>query len=151
MAVRKTRRSSFASQVALLLGQEPEARHLERLDLLELGEAELVAPKHLVSNLFISFPINNLKTDHTSIRPFIDDKPIAPSKSNVSPAPAPRTGPITPQEIRAALPIESINALLKLFPGRVGKNEGQMAQADFVRVVRENCQYGPNKSLLPRD
>src|SRR6266536_739156 len=130
MAVRKTRRSSYASQVALLLVQEREALHLERLDRLELGEVELVALRHQVSNFFISSPINDLQTKHTTTRSYTNYIPTAPAQS-------PRTGPITPQEIRAPLPAESINALLKLFPVRVGKNEGQMAQTDFIRVVKE--------------
>ena len=68
MAVRKTRRSSYASQVALLLVQEREARHLERLDRLGLGEVELAALRHQVSNLFISCPINDLQTKHTTTK-----------------------------------------------------------------------------------
>lgn len=43
----------------------------------------------------------------------------------------------------------SIQNFLKLFEGRVGEKAegGRMAKSEWIKMVRENCNYGPDKLL----
>lgn len=77
------------------------------------------------------------------------------SANCVSAAPraqSPSLGPIKPHEIAAALPKEgiAIGALMKFFTGRVGDGDGQTAKKDFIKLVKENSSYGPDKLLRPK-
>ncbi|KAF4622745.1 hypothetical protein G7Y89_g14282 [Cudoniella acicularis] len=62
---------------------------------------------------------------------------------------SPVNGPIQPHEIVAALPDSGIFIanLMKVFAGRVGENEGQTPKKEFIRLVKENSTYGPDKLL----
>ncbi|RKF63090.1 Transcription initiation factor IIF subunit alpha [Golovinomyces cichoracearum] len=64
-----------------------------------------------------------------------------------------RSGPITTSEIVSALPTTgiSIGNLMKSFGGRVGDDPAiQTKKAEFIRLVRENAKYGPDKLLRPK-
>ncbi|KAI9641028.1 transcription factor IIF subunit tfg1 [Ciborinia camelliae] len=69
-------------------------------------------------------------------------EPIAPSGS----------GPITPKEIIAALPLSgiSISQLLVHFRGRVGDSEGQTTKTEFMAMIKRNTKYGADKLLRPK-
>ena len=58
-------------------------------------------------------------------------------------------GPIQPHEIVAALPKEgiTISDLTKVFITRVGSLPGQTDNKEFIRLVKENSLYGPDKRL----
>jgi transcription initiation factor TFIIF subunit alpha len=76
--------------------------------------------------------------------------PAAPSGARPQ---APGTGLIQPHEIAAALPKEgiSIGNLMKLFASRVGDLTGQQtSKKEFIKLVKENSSYGPDKLLRPK-
>ncbi|CCU82968.1 transcription initiation factor IIF subunit alpha [Blumeria hordei DH14] len=66
---------------------------------------------------------------------------------------AANSGPITTEEVIAALPVAgiSIGNLMKSFGGRVGEDPvNQTKKADFIKLVRENAKFGPDKLLRPK-
>lgn len=68
-------------------------------------------------------------------------------------ASAQKLGPITTSDIIAALPPAgiSIGNLMKSFGGRVGDDPATQTQkAAFIKLVRENAKYGPDKLLRPK-
>jgi transcription initiation factor TFIIF subunit alpha len=67
-------------------------------------------------------------------------------------AQSPGAGPIQPHEIVAALPMEGITIgnLLGVFTARVGGLPGQTEKKEFIRLVKENSSYGPDKLLRPK-
>lgn len=36
---------------------------------------------------------------------------------------------------------------MRKFAGRIGDGPGQMDRKDWIKLVRENCLYGPDKVL----
>ncbi|KAI1004464.1 hypothetical protein K3495_g3749 [Podosphaera aphanis] len=65
----------------------------------------------------------------------------------------PKLGPITMNDIVSALPAAgiSIGNLMKSFGGRVGDDPlTQTKKAEFIKLVRENAKYGPDKLLRPK-
>ncbi|KAJ0168325.1 Transcription initiation factor IIF subunit alpha [Colletotrichum tanaceti] len=70
-------------------------------------------------------------------------------------SPAPRAGspngPIEAWEIVDALPELpggiSIGNLMRRFQGRIGDGPGQMDRKEWIKLVKENCAYGPDKIL----
>ncbi|KAF4901563.1 Transcription initiation factor IIF subunit alpha [Colletotrichum fructicola] len=82
--------------------------------------------------------------------------PAAPGSKPGSPIPegSPRAGspgPVEPWEIINALPELpngiTIGNLMRKFAGRIGDGPGQMDRKDWIKLVRENCLYGPDKVL----
>lgn len=72
--------------------------------------------------------------------------------SVASPLVTQRVGPITTSDIISALPAcgISIGNLMKSFGGRVGDDPAtQTKKAEFIKLVRENAKYGPDKLLRP--
>ncbi|WYZ45086.1 hypothetical protein EsH8_VIII_000402 [Colletotrichum jinshuiense] len=73
-------------------------------------------------------------------------------------SPAPRagspSGPIEAWEIVDALPQLpggiSIGNLMRRFQGRIGDGPGQMDRKEWIKLVKENCAYGPDKILRRR-
>jgi len=63
-----------------------------------------------------------------------------------------RTGPVSAQEIAAAIPASgiAIGNLMKHFVGRVGDGRGMTDKKEFIRLVKENSLYGPDKLLRPK-
>jgi transcription initiation factor TFIIF subunit alpha len=61
------------------------------------------------------------------------------------------TGPIEAQEIMAQLPPlpggTSIATLMKSFQSRVGEKPGQTSRKDWIKLVKANTVYGPDKLL----
>lgn len=77
---------------------------------------------------------------------------VSPTKGGASPARGTSpSGPIEASEIVAALPPLpagiSIGNLMKVFMSRVGDNPGQMPRKDWIKLVKENAVYGPDKLL----
>lgn len=58
--------------------------------------------------------------------------------------------PVQPHEVVAKLPANgiSIAKLFKLFPGRAGDG-CPTSKKEFIRMVKENAAYGPDKLLRP--
>jgi hypothetical protein len=78
---------------------------------------------------------------------------LASATSPAARAQSPTEGPIQPHEIVAALPAEgiSIGALMKLFnKTRVGDDGQPTTKKEFIRLVKENSAYGPDKLLRPK-
>ncbi|TDZ35783.1 Transcription initiation factor IIF subunit alpha [Colletotrichum spinosum] len=85
--------------------------------------------------------------------------PAAPGSKPGSPlpegSPAPRAGSpsglVEAWEIIAALPELpngiSIGNLMRKFQSRIGEGPGKMERKDWIKLVRENCAYGPDKVL----
>ncbi|GJN79286.1 transcription Factor IIF, Rap30/Rap74, interaction [Purpureocillium lilacinum] len=76
-----------------------------------------------------------------------------------SPNPAPGASPssqaggaIEPWEILEKIPPEgiAIGDLIKPFQGRVGDKPGQMPKTEWIRLVKQLCDYGPDKRLRRR-
>ncbi|KUJ14160.1 uncharacterized protein LY89DRAFT_720527 [Mollisia scopiformis] len=67
-------------------------------------------------------------------------------------AQSPGSGPIQPHEIVAALPAAGIKIgeLMKIFQRRVGDTKGQTDKKEFIRLVKENAAFGPDKLLRPK-
>ncbi|KAL1898998.1 transcription factor IIF subunit tfg1 [Ceratocystis pirilliformis] len=86
----------------------------------------------------------------------IGNKPVASGSRAGSPVPPiVSIGPIQPQEIIAALPelpdgITILN-LFKSFDDRVGDRPGLMSKSDWLKLVRENSQYGQDKLLRRKE
>jgi transcription initiation factor TFIIF subunit alpha len=61
-------------------------------------------------------------------------------------------GPIEPWEILEKIPPEGITTaeLIKPFAGRVGEKPGQMPKNDWIKLVKQLCDYGPDKRLRRR-
>ncbi|KAF7560241.1 hypothetical protein G7046_g3909 [Stylonectria norvegica] len=72
----------------------------------------------------------------------------APAQGGGSPAPQ-STSVIEPWEIYEKLPAEGILLpdLIKQFKGRVGDQPGQMPRQDWIRLVKQLCDYGTGKRL----
>ncbi|SPO03193.1 related to transcription initiation factor TFIIF large subunit [Cephalotrichum gorgonifer] len=77
-----------------------------------------------------------------------------PASAAGTPGASPKDGQaIEAWEIVQALPQLpngiSIQNFLKLFEGRVGEKAegGRMAKSEWIKMVRENCNYGPDKLL----
>jgi transcription initiation factor TFIIF subunit alpha len=72
---------------------------------------------------------------------------------SVSKAQSPGAGPIQPHEIAIALPKTGVTIaeLIKVFGGRVGDIKGQQTdKKEFMKMVKENSVYGPDKLLRPK-
>lgn len=59
---------------------------------------------------------------------------------------------IDPSEILEKIPPEgiAIGDLIKPFHGRVGDKPGQMPKQEWIRLVKQLCDYGPDKRLRRR-
>ncbi|KAI5457198.1 hypothetical protein BGZ63DRAFT_365660 [Mariannaea sp. PMI_226] len=59
---------------------------------------------------------------------------------------------IEPWEILEKIPPEGIviSDLIKKFTGRVGDKPGQMAKGEWIKLVKQICEYGPDKRLRRR-
>ncbi|RKF63150.1 Transcription initiation factor IIF subunit alpha [Erysiphe neolycopersici] len=69
------------------------------------------------------------------------------------PIASPKVGPITTSDIISALPESgiSIGNLMKSFGGRVGDDPTTQTQkADFIKLVRANAKFGPDRLLRPK-
>jgi len=44
----------------------------------------------------------------------------------------------------------AIGDLIKPFQGRVGDKPGQMPKTEWIRLVKQLCDYGPDKRLRRR-
>lgn len=62
------------------------------------------------------------------------------------------TGPIQAHEVAAAVPPHGvlIGTLMSIFKARVGEGPNQTSKKDFIRLVKENSTYGPDKLLRPK-
>lgn len=69
-----------------------------------------------------------------------------------SPGSAVGSGPIETWEILEQIPAEGIKItdLIKPFHGRVGDKPGQMAKNDWIKMVKQLCDYGQDKRLRRR-
>ncbi|KAH7327832.1 hypothetical protein B0I35DRAFT_415864 [Stachybotrys elegans] len=79
--------------------------------------------------------------------------PNPPSGGQGSASPLPGGGSvIEPQEILDRIPAEGIiiGELIKPFQGRVGDRPGQMPKGEWIKLVRQLCDYGPDKRLRRR-
>lgn len=67
-------------------------------------------------------------------------------------SPSPSTAGIEPWEILEKIPEGgiSIGELIKPFQTRVGVKPGQMAKKDWIKLVTQLCEYGPDKLLRKR-
>ncbi|KEY66602.1 hypothetical protein S7711_01896 [Stachybotrys chartarum IBT 7711] len=76
-----------------------------------------------------------------------------PIHGGASPNPYVGSNPvIEPQEILEKIPPEgiAIGDLIKSFSGRVGDKPGQMSKQEWIRLVKQLCDYGPDKRLRKR-
>lgn len=62
---------------------------------------------------------------------------------------SPSNGVIESSEVLDRIPPEGITIqdLITFFAGRVGERPGQMPKAEWIRLVRGLCDYGPDKRL----
>ncbi|TQS34198.1 hypothetical protein Golomagni_05427 [Golovinomyces magnicellulatus] len=93
-----------------------------------------------------------LKVSATNVSSRTSSRQCSPALVT-SPVGTQRSGPITTSEIVSALPTTgiSIGNLMKSFGGRVGDDPAiQTKKAEFIRLVRENAKYGPDKLLRPK-
>lgn len=69
-----------------------------------------------------------------------------------SPASPVDTPAISAQEILDKVPAEgiSISELIKPFTARMGDRPGQMRRSDWIKIVKQFCEYGPDKLLRPK-
>jgi transcription initiation factor TFIIF subunit alpha len=97
----------------------------------------------------VAVPLHKFKVIHTYILPTLLTLVHFPAASPSERAQSPGVGPIQPQEIVAALPKEgiTISDLMKVFTTRVGSLPGQTDKKEFIRLVKENSSYGPDKRL----
>ena len=67
-------------------------------------------------------------------------------------AQSPGLGPISVQEVIAAIPATGISsgALMKSFAGRVGDNPGQTDKKAFFSMVKEHSKYSADRLLRPK-
>ncbi|KAF4971950.1 hypothetical protein FZEAL_9720 [Fusarium zealandicum] len=74
-----------------------------------------------------------------------------PTQGGASPS-SPVGSIIEPAEILERIPSEGIviGDLIKLFQGRLGDKPGQMPKAEWIKLVRKVCDYGPDKRLRRR-
>ena len=56
---------------------------------------------------------------------------------------------IEPSEIIEKIPPEGIKIaeLIQKFSGRVGDGPGMMKKQDWIKLVKEQCEYGPDRRL----
>jgi transcription initiation factor TFIIF subunit alpha len=61
-------------------------------------------------------------------------------------------GLIEPWEILEKIPVDGINIgdLINLFQGRVGDGQGRMPRQEWIGLVKQLCDYGPDKRLRRR-
>lgn len=93
-----------------------------------------------------------LKVSATNVSSRTSSRQCSPALVT-SPVGIQRSGLITTSEIVSALPTTgiSIGNLMKSFGGRVGDDPAiQTKKAEFIRLVRENAKYGPDKLLRPK-
>lgn len=59
---------------------------------------------------------------------------------------------IEPWEILEKIPSDgiAIGDLIKPFQGRVGDRPGQMPKGEWIKLVKQLCDYGPDKRLRRR-
>lgn len=64
----------------------------------------------------------------------------------------PLGGVIEPWEILEKIPEEgiAIGDLIKPFQGRVGDGPGRMPKQEWIKLVKQLCDYGPDKRLRRR-
>jgi len=80
----------------------------------------------------------------------------SPAKGSPAPeasrAASPKSGPIQPHEITAALPHAGITIadLNKLFQGRIGDLKEQTKKGEFIQMVKSLSKYGGDKLLRPK-
>lgn len=82
-----------------------------------------------------------------------EDLANVPCFVGASPNPYVGSNPvIEPQEILEKIPPEgiAIGDLIKSFSGRVGDKPGQMSKQEWIRLVKQLCDYGPDKRLRKR-
>ncbi|PHH77910.1 hypothetical protein CDD80_7592 [Ophiocordyceps camponoti-rufipedis] len=74
-----------------------------------------------------------------------------PAQSVASPS-SQSGGGIEPWEILEKIPADgiAIGDLIKPFHGRVGGGPGQMPKGDWIKLVKQLCDYGPDKRLRRR-
>lgn len=74
-----------------------------------------------------------------------------PAQSVASPS-SQSGGGIEPWEILEKIPADgiAIGDLIKPFHGRVGDRPGQMPKGDWIKLVKQLCDYGPDKRLRRR-
>ncbi|KAF8851516.1 hypothetical protein BDZ45DRAFT_730868 [Acephala macrosclerotiorum] len=67
-------------------------------------------------------------------------------------AQSPGSGPIQPHEIVAALPATGIKIgdLMKIFQRRVGEGKDMTEKKEFIKLVKANAAFGPDKLLRPK-
>lgn len=72
-----------------------------------------------------------------------------PAASPASPVDTPA---ISAQEILDKVPAEGIliSELIKPFTARMGDRPGQMRRSDWIKIVKQFCEYGPDKLLRPK-
>ncbi|RDW64058.1 hypothetical protein BP5796_10560 [Coleophoma crateriformis] len=76
-----------------------------------------------------------------------------PASQGPSGARSPGSGPLQVSEVIAAIPSTgtSITDLMKKFAGRVGDKKGEQTdKKEFIKMVKENSVYGPDKLLRPK-
>lgn len=59
---------------------------------------------------------------------------------------------VSPAEILEKIPDEGmlITDLIKMFQGRLGDKPGQMPKAEWIKLVKQLCDYGLDKRLRRR-
>ncbi|XP_044717808.1 Transcription Factor IIF, Rap30/Rap74, interaction [Hirsutella rhossiliensis] len=74
-----------------------------------------------------------------------------PAQGGASPGSQTGSG-IEPWEILEKIPSEgiAIGDLIKPFQGRVGDRPGQMPKGEWIKLVKQLCDYGPDKRLRRR-
>lgn len=67
-------------------------------------------------------------------------------------SPGPSGSGIESWEILEKIPAEGIviGDLIKQFQGRVGEKPGQMPKGEWIKLVKQICEYGPDKRLRRR-
>lgn len=78
--------------------------------------------------------------------------PLSTLTSTTGASPPPSSAGIEPWEILEKIPDGGISIveLIKPFQSRVGIKPGQMAKADWIKLVTRLCEYGPDKLLRKR-
>ncbi|PHH83573.1 hypothetical protein CDD82_7134 [Ophiocordyceps australis] len=78
----------------------------------------------------------------------------SPNAASLGHAPSPSqvNGGIEPWEILEKIPTDgiAIGDLIKPFQGRVGDRTGQMPKAEWIKLVKQLCDYGSDKRLRRR-
>jgi len=78
--------------------------------------------------------------------------PAIQGQTDQSRAQSPGLGPISVQEVIAAIPASGISSgdLMRSFAGRVGDNPGQTDKKAFFSMVKEHSKYSADKLLRPK-